>query len=95
MVSAVDEIYPEGTWTSPLYISGKGDKDAVRSAVDLDTAIQTISSNIPKEQEKTTFQDGLFLMYTSGTTGLPKAAIIKHARFVNFSFFLPQVLEKT
>ncbi|ODN00727.1 Long-chain fatty acid transport protein 4, partial [Orchesella cincta] len=82
LLSAVDEIYPGGTWTAPLYISGKGDNDAVRSAVDLDRAIQTISSNIPKEQENTTFQDGLFLMYTSGTTGLPKAAVIKHARFL-------------
>lgn len=35
----------------------------------------------PKSKMKGNFTDRLFYVYTSGTTGLPKAAIIKHCRY--------------
>ena len=92
MVLAVDEIYPGGSFGTPVYMSGKGDK-LFSSALDLDKEIQGVSSNIPKDLENTTFQDGLFLMYTSGTTGLPKSAVIKHARSVKkFFYFITSTL---
>ena len=36
----------------------------------------------PKVKEKIGFYDNLFYIYTSGTTGLPKAAVIKHGRYI-------------
>lgn len=40
------------------------------------------SSDFPKEKMLGGFSDKLFYVYTSGTTGLPKAAIIRHARYI-------------
>ncbi|CAG7819582.1 unnamed protein product, partial [Allacma fusca] len=40
------------------------------------------STSTPLVIDKPTFMDELFYMYTSGTTGLPKAAIVKHARYI-------------
>lgn len=39
------------------------------------------SDYYPKSKMKGNFTDRLFYVYTSGTTGLPKAAIIKHCRY--------------
>jgi len=52
--------------------------------VDLDEAL-TNSSSDPMSQsilDSINFKDTLLFIYTSGTTGLPKAAVIKHSRFI-------------
>jgi acyl-coenzyme A synthetase/AMP-(fatty) acid ligase len=53
----------------PVYATGKGDRDLIKDAVDLDKAILTTSPKTPTQQDNTHFSDDLFFLYTSGTTG--------------------------
>ena len=43
-----------------------------------------VSPDLPVSKMRGCFTDKLFYVYTSGTTGLPKAAIIKHCRYFFF-----------
>lgn len=47
----------------------------------LNEKLKEVSNYYPKSKMKGNFTDRLFYVYTSGTTGLPKAAIIKHCRY--------------
>ncbi|GBM44709.1 Long-chain fatty acid transport protein 4 [Araneus ventricosus] len=52
-------------------------------AKSLNTLLEEASTNpIDPKKYKISFHDKLFYIYTSGTTGLPKAAIIRHSRFL-------------
>ena len=51
-----------------------------KNSVRLDTEIRSYKRSNPVVIDKPGFSDSLFYMYTSGTTGLPKAAIVNHAR---------------
>jgi len=42
----------------------------------------------PLEEKVAGYNDPIFYIYTSGTTGLPKAAIIKHSRYLFASYCL-------
>lgn len=48
----------------------------------LKTILSDSSSENPATLKSGNFSDRLFYIYTSGTTGLPKAAIIKHSRYM-------------
>lgn len=48
----------------------------------LQALLQESSDKDPATLQSGNFTDRLFYIYTSGTTGLPKAAIIKHSRFM-------------
>ena len=52
--------------------------------VNLDNEIVNSSAeDVPASVQKCTkFTDKLLYIYTSGTTGLPKAAVIKHSRYL-------------
>lgn len=66
----------------------KGDKEApdngnsIPQVKDLKTLIEATSSDPSLIKHEPAFADRLFYIYTSGTTGLPKAAIIKHCRYI-------------
>lgn len=47
-----------------------------------DETLKEYSHELDEDQMLGSFTDKLFYVYTSGTTGLPKAAIIRHARFM-------------
>jgi len=79
---AFQEVYPSNSLKIPVYGTGLGDRSALKSAIDLDTEIQSISCKTPALQPTTGFLDELFYVYTSGTTGMPKAAVIKNSRYV-------------
>lgn len=51
---------------------------------DLNALMKEASDSIPSVMYEGQFTDKLFYIYTSGTTGLPKAAIIKHCRYMYF-----------
>lgn len=53
-------------------------------AHDLNALMRDASNQIPPVMYEGQFTDKLFYIYTSGTTGLPKAAIIKHCRYMYF-----------
>ncbi|CAG9773113.1 unnamed protein product [Ceutorhynchus assimilis] len=51
-------------------------------AIDLKQKLQESLCIVPPELSETETQDSLLYIYTSGTTGLPKAAIIRHSRYM-------------
>eukprot|EP00794_Sanderia_malayensis_P015985 gene15985-17595_t len=59
-----------------------GDDDKIADSVNIERIIQSKSASSPNVKAKITLKDKLFYIYTSGTTGLPKAAIIRHWRFL-------------
>lgn len=60
------------------------DLEALPSMVDLDVAVVESSGlKVSKDVlDSINFTDKLLFIYTSGTTGLPKAAVIKHSRYI-------------
>lgn len=58
----------------------------------LDNIIEDSSANDPATLKSGNFIDRLFYIYTSGTTGLPKAAIIKHSRYMFVGTGLKNIL---
>uniref|UniRef100_A0A6G1S5F0 Very long-chain fatty acid transport protein n=1 Tax=Aceria tosichella TaxID=561515 RepID=A0A6G1S5F0_9ACAR len=81
----VDDIYDKIRERTPtLEFYQFGDLDACKRAQtkSLKAALAESSSNDPSTLHSGSFLDRLFYIYTSGTTGLPKAAIIKHSRYM-------------
>lgn len=70
----------------PSFSSGQIEKKNahVPNTIDLNDVLQNVSSDpVPIEVQRSIgFKDKLLYIYTSGTTGLPKAAVIKHSRYV-------------
>jgi len=58
-----------------------GRSEHVRNATDLPGLIETTSTTSPPRPDNLSFYDKLIYMFTSGTTGLPKPAVIRHTRF--------------
>ncbi|CAL8071952.1 unnamed protein product [Orchesella dallaii] len=51
--------------------------------IDLESELKKTSSKFdPEKHDRINFDDPLYYSFTSGTTGFPKAAIIKHSRFL-------------
>ena len=50
------------------------------------------SATLKAVSDSVRFNDNLCYIYTSGTTGLPKAAIIKHSRFILASIMCQHVM---
>ncbi len=75
-------VYPNGAAGVPIFGSGPGKRDILSKAIDMDSDLTRFSSLPPEPKADIGFTDDLFYLYTSGTTGLPKAAIFKHSRQV-------------
>ena len=74
-----------------LFASGTPSKSLVQDGsqiVDLDAEIvNSPEEPVPQSvQTCTNFNDKLLYIFTSGTTGLPKAAVIKHSRLVLITY---------
>lgn len=72
----------------PLYqYNASGvDKVLLPGAVDLLSAVASSQSDLPhKDLSKGSYHDKVLYIFTSGTTGLPKAAVISHSRYVEQS----------
>ncbi|CAN7993564.1 unnamed protein product [Ixodes hexagonus] len=66
------------------YCYGNADTQPLPAA-DLEELIKNASSVAPDIDYKGSIHDKLVYIYTSGTTGLPKAAIIKHSRYLSMA----------
>jgi len=75
-----------GSIAYPTFSSGPAYHRNVNipSTTDLNDHLDSVSKEpIPQNiQDSISFKDKLLYIYTSGTTGLPKAAIIKHSRYI-------------
>ncbi|KAH3803076.1 long-chain fatty acid transport protein 1-like [Dreissena polymorpha] len=79
MASAVADISRDLPKSCNLFFMGSGQCPVV-GAVSLDPLLEKSPTYTPPAPI-TKFTDRVFYVYTSGTTGLPKAAIISHSRF--------------
>jgi len=65
----------------PLYCSGHAVGDTLlKHTTDLDLGLKVAPASAPVPSEPINFTDKLLYIFTSGTTGMPKAAVIKHSR---------------
>ena len=77
---------------------GSNDKNHLPRITYLDTEIEKMKhskilmSSVKVRSEAIQFSDNLFYIYTSGTTGLPKAAIIKHSKFILASIMCRHII---
>jgi acyl-coenzyme A synthetase/AMP-(fatty) acid ligase len=79
---AVGEILELGGMEElPLFCSGHSPgASLLRNATDLDFLSRLAPTSDPVPSSPINFTDKLLYIFTSGTTGLPKAAVIKHSR---------------
>jgi acyl-coenzyme A synthetase/AMP-(fatty) acid ligase len=64
----------------PLFCSGSKGNPLMKGATDLDFELKSASTCTPPDLGRTVVSDGLCYIFTSGTTGMPKGAIIKQHR---------------
>ncbi|KAF8765033.1 Long-chain fatty acid transport protein 1 like protein [Argiope bruennichi] len=82
LIQAVSDVSPLLKDVDGLQYFCLGEFDsATVPAKSLDTLIPE-SPTTPPKHHKGSMNDRLFYVYTSGTTGMPKAAIIRHSRFM-------------
>ncbi|XP_045610961.1 long-chain fatty acid transport protein 4 [Procambarus clarkii] len=69
----------------PVYVSGCGTAaPSLEGAKNLDSLLCASNPTPPPQIDSVSAKDKLIYIYTSGTTGMPKAAIIKHYRYLFF-----------
>ena len=73
-------LYSVSSFKNQVAAGNDSDSPLGKSSVQLDSEMKKCKKLNPVVAEKAGFSDSLFYMYTSGTTGLPKAAIVNHAR---------------
>jgi citronellyl-CoA synthetase len=66
-----------------LYVPDKGDGEVPPWAIDFDAASATASLANPVDTQRVKLGDRALYIFTSGTTGLPKAAVLSHQRFLS------------
>jgi fatty-acyl-CoA synthase len=68
-----------------LIADGENDVTELQNAERIDSYLHSANEGNPDKSQRDAIvgKDPLFYVFTSGTTGLPKAAIISHARWLN------------
>lgn len=93
MASNVLEVRSDLVEKLPLKFYAYGASELIPEfpAENLLPALEKTPSTLP--QHRGSLEDKLIYIYTSGTTGMPKAAVIKHLRFIyiglNMNYMLP------
>jgi citronellyl-CoA synthetase len=63
-----------------LFVADKGENPCPNWAIPIDSTASAVSSENLQETSRVLTQDVCYYVFTSGTTGLPKAAIVTHKR---------------
>jgi len=70
-----------------LFVPDSGDKTCPKWAHNLEQESTSQSLDNPRSTRKTALDDTALYIFTSGTTGLPKAAVVSNKRFLIMSTF--------
>ena len=83
-IDAIDEIREELTLSDGdfFFVSDGGDRASPEWARDLDEAAAAANAANPASQDQTQLGENALYIFTSGTTGLPKAAIMSNRRYL-------------
>lgn len=85
LTGALEEVRPELELEDGkdfLYVADRGESPPPNWAITLDPADASRGEADPAESHKVTLGDKAFYIFTSGTTGLPKAAIMSSKRIL-------------
>ena len=72
-----------------LFAFDVGQKSAPAWADNLDSALSEASIAPFDGEQRGHYNSNLLYIYTSGTTGLPKAAVIRHSRYLSSFLIFP------
>jgi citronellyl-CoA synthetase len=82
-IQAVSDIRDQlqlGDREGYVFVRDQGEQQAPQWAIDLVAMAQTADDSNPPETAEVTLGDTVFNIFTSGTTGLPKAAVVSNRR---------------
>jgi len=86
LTEAVSEIKSSLPGGQLYFSTGDPYKPDVFQSINIDPLIASASNMPPPKDFTVTFNEKLFYIFTSGTTGLPKAAIVIHSRFFYMAY---------
>ncbi len=73
-----------------LYLSEDGAHDAPKGFVDLDAALEQADTHNPTTTAGVLLGQPAYYIFTSGTTGLPKASVMSHLRWMRACYAMGQ-----
>lgn len=85
LVEALDEVRPNlnlNPATNYFYLKDLGEKETPEGYIDLAAELEKAEITNPATTSEIRARSPLCYIFTSGTTGKPKAAIIEHARWI-------------
>ena len=81
-VEAFADVASDGSAVAPLWLQGHGEGPCPDGWTDLAALAEKASSRNPASTGKVDLTAPLFYILTSGTTGLPKASVMSHRRWL-------------
>jgi fatty-acyl-CoA synthase len=90
-VDPLTTVIPQITGSPQIWAHGAAHPNFKR--IDLDVQHRKSDALYGEERRKVTIEDRALYIFTSGTTGLPKAANISHARVMQWSYWFAGMLD--